>query len=89
MQNVNHISQEVLHIFLPKYDHIIHIGWHFALSPSIFTIDLFRLINISYLVLFQWLPNIQLCRYDMIYVIIPLLNSISFLHRLAIVKMLH
>lgn len=49
----------------------------------------FRLINIIYLVLFQWLPSIQLCRYDIIYIIIPLLNSINFLHRLAIVKMLY
>lgn len=38
MQNVNHISQEVLHSSLPKYDHSTYTDWHFALSPPRFII---------------------------------------------------
>lgn len=31
---------EFLYIFLPKWDHIIHIVWDFALPPPKFIIDL-------------------------------------------------
>lgn len=62
-----------IHLLTKMWSH--YLNWDLASSSPKFNIDLFRLINISCLILFRWLLNSQLCAYDMIYVIIPLLNN--------------